>query len=60
MKLAILSPSDNQYSETFIEAHRKYLKGEIFYYCKGQHPSISNGKKIIHGRIRSFLNFIQE
>tara|TARA_B100000524_G_scaffold324920_1_gene207560 strand:- start:36 stop:1136 length:1101 start_codon:yes stop_codon:yes gene_type:complete len=46
MKLAILSPSENQYSETFIEAHRKYLKGEIFYYCEGKHPNICNGKNI--------------
>ena len=46
MKLAILSPSENQYSETFIEAHRKYLKGEIFYYCEGKHPNICNGQNI--------------
>ena len=46
MRIAILSPSENQYSETFIQAHRKYLKGEIFYYSGGAYPTNCNGKEI--------------
>jgi glycosyltransferase involved in cell wall biosynthesis len=32
LNIAIFSPSQNPYSETFIQAHKKYLKGKIFYY----------------------------
>jgi len=30
--IAIISPSQNAYSETFIQAHKNYLDGNIFYY----------------------------
>lgn len=32
MNIAIFSPNKNPYSETFIQAHKQYLKGNIFYY----------------------------
>lgn len=32
MNIAILSPANNQYSETFIHAHKLYLAGKIFFY----------------------------
>jgi len=32
MNIAIFSPSQNPYSETFIQAHKERLKGKIFYY----------------------------
>lgn len=32
MNIAIFSPNQNPYSETFIQAHKKYLKDQIFYY----------------------------
>jgi glycosyltransferase involved in cell wall biosynthesis len=32
MNIAIFSPSQNPYSETFIQAHKNYLKGDVFYY----------------------------
>ncbi|MGV8813813.1 MAG: glycosyltransferase [Gelidibacter sp.] len=32
MNIAIFSPSQNPYSETFIQAHKNYLKGQVFYY----------------------------
>ena len=37
MNIAIFSPSKNPYSETFIQAHKDFLKGEIFYYYGGKH-----------------------
>lgn len=46
MKIAILSPSENKYSETFIQAHKKYLDGEIFYYSGGKYPNTCNGLSI--------------
>lgn len=32
MNIAIFTPSQNPYSETFIQAHKNYLEGEVFYY----------------------------
>ncbi len=32
MNIAIFSPNQNPYSETFIQAHKKNLKGKIYYY----------------------------
>lgn len=32
MKIAIFSPSKNPYSETFIQAHKNLIKGQVFYY----------------------------
>lgn len=32
MRIAIFSPSKNPYSETFIQAHKNYLKDKVFYY----------------------------
>src|SRR5690606_35246734 len=32
MNIAIFTPNQNPYSETFIQAHKNYLKGNVFYY----------------------------
>jgi colanic acid/amylovoran biosynthesis glycosyltransferase len=32
MNIAIFTPNQNPYSETFIQAHKTYLKGNVFYY----------------------------
>lgn len=32
MNIAIFTPNKNPYSETFIQAHKNYLKGNIFYF----------------------------
>lgn len=32
MNIAIFSPNQNPYSETFIQAHKNYLKDQVFYY----------------------------
>jgi len=32
INIALFSPSKNPYSETFIQAHKKYLKDNVFYY----------------------------
>src|SRR5690554_6240090 len=37
MNIAIFSPSKNPYSETFIQAHKNFLRGNIFYYYGGKH-----------------------
>lgn len=39
MKLAIVSPSQNAFSETFIQAHKKIKADEVFYYYGGYMPT---------------------
>lgn len=38
--IAIFSPSKNPYSETFIQAHKNFLKGNIFYYYGGKYLAL--------------------
>jgi glycosyltransferase involved in cell wall biosynthesis len=40
MNIAILSPSKDPYSETFIQAHKNLLKGKVYYYY-GQKGGVS-------------------
>ena len=54
MNIAIFTPSQNPYSETFIQAHKTYLKGEVFYYygtgtgiqLEGHGSLVSNWKRL--------------
>lgn len=46
MKIAIFSPHYNAYSETFIEAHRKFLKGKIFLYHTGFVPTYLDSESL--------------
>lgn len=52
MNIAILSPSNNAYSETFILAHKK-LEGNIFFFHEGEIP-----KKVEGHSINLFLLFV--
>ncbi len=53
MNIAIFSPNKNPYSETFIQAHKKYLKDKVFYYfgnkgrikLEGHNNLVSKGKR---------------
>lgn len=52
IKLAILSPSHNTYSETFIQAHKK-LPFHVFYYYGGGKPNHLEGKGyLLSNRVR--------
>lgn len=46
MNIAIFSPSQNPYSETFIQAHKNFLKGNVFFYYGGK------GRVKLEGRDR--------
>lgn len=48
MNIALLSPSKNSYSETFIQAQKERLKGTVFYYYDGFMPT----------KLEGFDNFI--
>lgn len=41
--IAIISPSQNAYSETFIQQQKKGLKGKVFYYYGGKIPQYLEG-----------------
>ncbi|WP_142785568.1 glycosyltransferase [Changchengzhania lutea] len=47
LNIAIFSPSKNPYSETFIQAHKNCLKGNVFYYY-----GIGSGINLESGQIR--------
>ena len=49
--IALVSSAKNAYSETFIQAHKKYLKGNIKYYFDGGIPKQLEGK----GKLRTNL-----
>lgn len=48
MNIALFSPNRNPYSETFINAHKKYLEGSIFYYY-----GIKSGTKLENSQLIS-------
>ncbi|WMI69843.1 glycosyltransferase [Mangrovimonas sp. YM274] len=52
MNIAIFSPNNNTYSETFIQAHKELLKGNIYYY-HGQFPNLElNQKSLVNNSSR--------
>lgn len=53
-RIAMVSPSQNAYSETFIQAQKKGLKGQMFYYFGGHLPTSLEGV----GRLNNDYNKI--
>lgn len=61
MKIALFSPNQNPYSETFIQAHKIYLKDEVFYYYgKGLNIKLENQPKIGSNFMRNFLKVFRD
>lgn len=58
MNIAIFTPNQNPYSETFIQAHKKYLKGNIFYYYGRSNVSLENhpplSSELKYGILKAF------
>ena len=53
MNIAIFTPNKNPYSETFIQAHKNYLKGNIFYYYGGiNHLSLEGSQDLLLKKTR--------
>ncbi|WP_299550027.1 glycosyltransferase [Seonamhaeicola sp.] len=42
-RIAIISPAENAYSETFIQAQKNGLRGKVFYYYNGELPGYLEG-----------------
>jgi len=47
MNLAICSPNKNAYSETFIQAHKEYLRGNKFCYSGAELPNVLEGEGVL-------------
>jgi len=56
MNIALISPNYNKYSETFINAHKNLLKGNIYYYYGGFIPNMLEGI----GKINSIIDSLKE
>lgn len=51
-KIAIVSPSNNAYSETFIQVQKNGLKGKVFFYFDGELPKSLEGQgKLLNGKL---------
>jgi glycosyltransferase involved in cell wall biosynthesis len=61
LNIAIFSPSQNPYSETFIQAHKKYLRGKIFYYFgSGESMKLEGFGLLTSSRRRWWLKIISK
>lgn len=59
--IAIFTPNQNPYSETFIQAHKNYLQGNIFYYYgSGDSIQLENGSISFSRIVRYRLKLIQK
>jgi len=61
MNLAIFSPSQNPYSETFIQAHKNYIKADKLYYIYGgsfQNMHVENERQLIKPKKQFLLKGI--
>lgn len=56
MNIAIFSPNKNPYSETFIQAHKKFLMGKIFYYYgNGSNIKLEGNVDLLSSNRRRYL-----
>ena len=56
LNIAIFTPSQNPYSETFIQAHKNYLNGTVFYYYgTGSNIQLEGQKDILSNFNRKVL-----
>jgi glycosyltransferase involved in cell wall biosynthesis len=63
MNLAIFSPSQNPYSETFIQAHKNYIKSDKLYYIYGgslQNLFVENKGRLINPKKQLLLKSISK
>lgn len=57
--IALLSPSKDAYSETFIQAHKDLLIGNKFYYYSGELPERLEGGIVINSRRSRIIDIIK-
>lgn len=54
--IAIFTPNQNPYSETFIQAHKNYLKGNIYYYYGRKNIQLESDPQLSSSWERRLLN----
>lgn len=59
MNIAIFTPNQNPYSETFIQAHKNYLQGEVFYYYGPRGRIQLEGRGALVSKIKNWKYRIQ-
>lgn len=59
MNVALVSPSRNAYSETFITAHKNFLQGNIFHYYSGELPTELEKGLVINSRCKRILDIVK-
>ena len=59
MHIALVSPSHSTYSETFITAHKNFLRGKIFHYYSGELPTELEGGFVINSRRKRILDIVK-
>lgn len=57
--IALVSPSQNAYSETFIQQHKERLNGNIFYYYNGYLPDKLEGGLLLNSRKSRIVHIIK-
>jgi colanic acid/amylovoran biosynthesis glycosyltransferase len=57
--IALLSPNQNAYSETFIQAHKKMLAGNIHYYFNGLLPTELEDGLVINSRKSRIVDIVK-
>lgn len=60
MNIAIFTPSQNPYSETFIQAHKKYLEGNVFYYYGTRVIQLENGELELRPKEKRGLRYLHK
>lgn len=59
MNIALISPSKNAYSETFIRAHKELLEGNIYFYYSGELPTEIEDGLLINSRRKRIIDIIK-
>jgi len=59
MNIALLSPNQNAYSETFIQAHKNLLKGKVYFFYSGILPTKLEGGNLINSRRLRILDIVK-
>ena len=55
LNIAIFSPNQNPYSETFIQTHRTHLKGNIYYYYGRKNMQLENQALLVPSWERNLI-----
>jgi len=58
--IALISPNQNAYSETFIQAHKNYFDANVFYYYGGYLPYYLENNGVLLTNSNRFIGFLKK